>query len=212
MEHMVIPNHITNIKFNAFSWCDHLKEIDISSSVSELGREMFLACSSLTTIRVDKDNQVFDSRDNSNAIINTELNTLIYGCAGTTIPSSVTAIAPGAFSDSSLEEIMIPGNVVTLGASAFARNRLLKKVIIEPGVKEIGYKAFGECASLETLVIPQSVRSVDDNICSKCPQVEIYCEHHQKPSLWSDDFSLGDKKVYWKKDWEYINGVPTKIN
>lgn len=54
-------------------------------------------CSNLTSIIVDSENTKYDSRDNCNAIIETDSHTLITGCKNSTIPNSVTSIGDYAF-------------------------------------------------------------------------------------------------------------------
>lgn len=81
-------------------------------------------CPKLESIVVDGDNPVFDSRDNCNAIIDTQANTLLIGCKGTVIPSSVVSIGDDAFEGSGLTSIVIPdgGVVVTAEGSEIIVN------------------------------------------------------------------------------------------
>lgn len=77
-----------------------IKEIQIApyySSVNDRTGGIFNRCYKLTQILVDSNNEVFDSRDNCNAIIETSSNTLIAGCENSSIPTSVTSIGDYAF-------------------------------------------------------------------------------------------------------------------
>ncbi len=78
---------------------------------------------------VDKENTVYDSRDNCNAIIKTSTNSLIAGCKNTVIPNSVTSIGGGAFENcSSLTSITIPNSVTSIGWYAFCNCSNLQTV------------------------------------------------------------------------------------
>ena len=89
---ITIPNGVTSIKRNAFSNCSNLTSVTLPDSVESIGNAVFSGCSGLTSITVEKGNSRYDSRDNCNAIIETESNTLVQGCDITVIPDSVTSI------------------------------------------------------------------------------------------------------------------------
>ena len=115
-----IPSSVTSIGNFAFSGCSGLTGIEIPSSVTKIGEAAFSGCSRLTSINVEAGNEVYDSRDNCNAIIKKATNTLIQGCKNTKIPSSVTSIGNYAFYDcSGLTGIEIPSSVTSIGDLAF---------------------------------------------------------------------------------------------
>ena len=92
-----IPSSVTRIGSSAFRTCSGLTSLTIGNSVTSIGAYAFAACSGLTSITVEEGNPNYDSRENCNAIIETESNTLIAGCMNTIIPSSVTNIGVFAF-------------------------------------------------------------------------------------------------------------------
>lgn len=94
---VTIPDSVTKIGERAFYGCSKLTSIIIPLSVSFIGNEAFGCCSSLSSIVVDKENKCYDSREECNAIINTETNTLVAGCSITIIPDSVTTIQSESF-------------------------------------------------------------------------------------------------------------------
>ena len=118
---VTIGNSVTRIGEGAFSICSGLTSVTIPNSVTSIGLCAFSGCSGLTSIVVAEDNSRYDSRDNCNAIIETQTNTLIVGCSETTIPNSVTGIGDFAFSGcSGLTSVTIPNSVTSIGKWAFS--------------------------------------------------------------------------------------------
>ena len=146
---ITIPNSVTKIGDFAFYDCSGLTSITIPNSVTDIGEVAFLGCSSLTSIKVETGNVTYDSRNDCNAIIETETNSLILGCQNTIIPGTVTSIGDYAFSHcSGLKSVTIPNSVTSIGEEAFFECHGLTSVIIGSGVTSIGEDAFRECNRL----------------------------------------------------------------
>lgn len=129
---IVIPTGVIEIGRLAFCNCSKLSSISISESVASIGDNIFWNCDNLKSIVVDADNKIYDSRENSNAIIEKSDNKLIEGCQNTVIPSSVTSIAGDALSGcGKLKEIIIPKGVTSIGAGAFTECRNLTAIIVD---------------------------------------------------------------------------------
>ena len=106
-----------------------LTSVTIPNSVTTIGDDAFWHCTGLTSITVEKGNAVYDSRENCNAIIETQTNTLIRGCKNTIIPGSVTTIGSGAFwACTGLTSVTIPNSVTTIGDIAFWGCTNLKEI------------------------------------------------------------------------------------
>ena len=74
----------------------------------------------MESITVENGNANYDSRENCNALIETETNTLIAGCKNTVIPNSITSIGNYAFEGcTGLTAIDIPNSVTSIGYGAF---------------------------------------------------------------------------------------------
>lgn len=123
-----IPNSVSVIEWGAFADCTGLTNVKLGNSVSDLYQNAFSGCSNLTNIVVDEGNYYYDSRENCNAIIETNSNTLIVGCKGTIIPNTVTKIGDDAFKDRNLTTIELPDQITSIGKRAFGDNKELRSI------------------------------------------------------------------------------------
>ena len=166
---VTIPNSVTSIESEAFSGCTGLTSVTIPNSVTSIGDRAFEGCTGLTSIVVEGGNTVYDSRNNCNAIIETETNTLIRGCNITVIPNSVTSIGYEAFSGcTGLTSVTIPNGVTSIGDRAFSGCTGLTSVTIGNSVTSIGWYAFFGCTGLTSITIPNSVTSIEYGAFSDC--------------------------------------------
>ena len=164
----LIPPTVEAIEFHAFLGCTSLRSVVIPASVNRLECE-FSTCVSLVSITVDKDNEVYDSREDCNAIIDTVKNELIRGCQTTVIPSSVTSIGLSAFRGiCGLEHIELPAGLKQISAGAFEGCSNLQSIVIPDRVEWIGGDAFKDCVSIKSITIPASVQCLG-RICSNNP-------------------------------------------
>ena len=177
-----LPNTVTRIETQAFNSSD-LSSINLPPSLEYIGYSCFAGsnvtsfvipanvkeimlgafnCNGLTSIVVEQGNQVYDSRDNCNAIIETATNTLFEGFSVTVIPNSVTAIGSSAFREVwSLHEITIPESVAAIGEYAFGHIQLEKVTSERPVPVEIPDNAFPDnCYEQATLYVPYGTKSL----------------------------------------------------
>ena len=172
-----IPVDIERICAYAFFGCRRLKKIEIPASVTYIGTAAFSGCSGLDTIIVATGNTEYDSRNNCNAIIEKESNTLIVGCKTTKIPSGIEKIGEQAFANCDmLESIEIPDSVEQVEAWAFSGCTGLKQVKLSKNLKYINMNCFSECSSLEDIVIPEGVTQLAPGAfmhCSSLKNVEL---------------------------------------
>lgn len=158
---VVIPDAVTEIQMEAFSDCTDLTYIIIGSGLQYLGGFAFSGCGSLTNITVSKNNETFDSRNNCNAIIETEYNSLVVGSANTIIPNDVTDIGYGAFYGcSGLKSIAIPDSVEYISSEAFVGCTGLTTVTIGKKVEKIYGRTFFDCKNIKSVTIPNNVTSI----------------------------------------------------
>ena len=150
---LTIGSDVTSIGANAFDGCIGLSSIHIPASVTSIEDKAFGSCTNVPAITVAAGNTVYDSRDNCNAIIETNTNKLILGCINTTIPATVTEIGKKAFEGCHITAITIPYGVTTIGQYAFSGCSSLSSVTIPSSVTSIGNYAFSDCFSLSSVTI-----------------------------------------------------------
>ena len=154
-----IPNGVTSIGDDAFSYQDGLSSVTIPNSITSIGSGAFYNCKGLTSVTIPGSVTSIDS-------------SAFSGCNGLTsltISNGVKSIGGGAFFGCSvLTSVTIPGSVTSIGGYAFANCSGLTSLTITNGVRSIDYNAFGSCGKLKNVTIPSSVTSIGDRAFSDC--------------------------------------------
>ncbi len=158
----VIPNTVVSIRANAYSSCT-LESVNIPASITSIANTSFYDCENLETITVDADNVVYDSRNNCNAIIETNTNKLVAGSKTTIIPSTVTAIDNNAFSyrfRNGSYNITIPESVVSIGNNAYLGAYGIESITVLAEVPPtLGNDAFYDVPKYIPVYVPCGTRS-----------------------------------------------------
>ena len=150
MTSVTIPNSVTRIEYGAFS-----------------------GCSGLASIKVAEGNTVYDSRNNSNAIIETASGRLFLGCKNTKIPNGLTYIGVYSFKGcTGLVSVEVPEGVSYLEA------------------------AFQDCTNLTTVYLPQSLKRMGDYVFQGCMNIkDMYCLAEKVPDDKDNVFTGADVRT-----------------
>ncbi len=139
----VIPNSVTSICDNTFSFCNTLKEVIIPDSVTNIGEYTFYSCESLKEITIPDSVTSIDDGVFRYCVSLKEI----------TIPNSITSIGYEAFENcTSLTSITIPDSVNSIGSYTFSYCESLKEIIIPDNITYIGYNTFSNCKSLKEII------------------------------------------------------------
>ncbi len=193
IESVVIPNTVTTIGSDVFFNCTNLVNLSIPDSVTSIGEQAFenigistlhisknvtfidgaafAGCNQLVSITVDPENPVYDSRDNCNAVIFTDNNSLEVGCKNTVIPDTVTGIGYCAFFNcNELKELTIPDSVKYIDYSAFYYCGF-EELVLPDSIEYIGSHAFYECHELKKITLPKYLKVIDGMAFSSCDEL-----------------------------------------
>ena len=172
-------------KIELVSRCPNLKHLFIPATVRQIERLGHNCELELESITVQEGNPVYDSRGGCNAIIHTETNGLILGCANTVIPDDIRYISDYAFTGGHIKELYIPASVRQISTAIFQDYfdalsvfspdylRDLKSIVIDPANKY--YDSRGGCNAIiqtstdmlliacQTTTIPGTVKTIAAN-------------------------------------------------
>lgn len=186
-----LPNTITTIGSDAFSDCPNLTSITLPESlekiddnafagsglttiyipknVNSLYRNVFSRCSNLRMITVDPANTAYDSRENCNAIIQTDGDLLLTGCMNSVIPNDVWDIGISAFNGcTGLTSIELHDHFGSIAYYAFAGCENLASITFPNSMCCIGDEAFYGCSSLTSIHLPAHLTSLGEQPFINC--------------------------------------------
>ena len=143
IEECIIPEGVKKIQGNAFAQCANLQKVIIPTSVDEVvGTLLFQGCTNLKTVEIPQ----------------TTLIRSAIGFEGDGEASGAKAIPASMFSGcSSLQEFVIPNDVVYIGTGAFRNCQSLSSITIPSGVTTIGGLAFRSCEGLRSVTLLSQV-------------------------------------------------------
>ena len=175
LKNIELPNGIVEIGEEAFHGSG-LTQIEIPSTVSNIGDRVFRYCKDLTSIEVDENNINYSSKDG--ILFDKEKNELIQYPMGKKdikeyeIPETVKQIDTGAFYCSKLSKIKMFNNVNNIENMAFMGATLLQDITLSTNIEEIGKQAFYACLSLQEIKIPKNVKTIDWGTFEECNFLE----------------------------------------
>ena len=207
---ITIPDNVTTIEHHAFYYCEGLTTLHVSANITSIEDRAFAYCSGLESIVVDNGNTVYDSRDNCNALIETNTNTLLVGCKNTVIPSGVKVIADGAFRGcTELTNIEIPEGVTTIGTGAFRGCNGLESVTLPSTITMIGtyaFSAYNQVYNLTSVTVGMTTPvAITSEVFPNRANSTLYVPKGSRAAYKAANYWKEFKKII-----ELDNGVPVK--
>ena len=186
---IVIPDSVTTLGKNAFTYCPNLTSVHIGSGIKTISDSTFYWCayrlkevtfsdsSHLTTINKDA-----FARCNKLERIDLPKSLKTIGLRAfesckslktIDLSDSLTTIASHAFESCDvLEEIKMPNTVKSIGDEAFIKCYNLKEVYLNDSILDIGENAFCSCRSLKSIRIPDLITQLKFGVLSGCTALE----------------------------------------
>ena len=160
LKNIDLPKSIKTIGTQAFSSNYDIRNLYIPASVEKIAQRAFFSCANLVSITVDKDNKKLDSRDNCNAIIETDTNTLIQASNSTVaIPATVKALGDYAFARLGIRKLDIPETVSKMGQNVFEGASIMTFIAHGATPLSIPNDAFGYLNPNTVLIVPDGSKA-----------------------------------------------------
>jgi hypothetical protein len=175
-EDLVIPEGIVTYNANILYGYSKLKSIHFPSTLTDISAGGLAGCPGLQSVTIDQNNLVLDSRDNCNAIIKTATNTLVTGCAASTVPEGTKSVGIAAFRHcKGLTTIVLPETVTSLKDYAFQDCSNLISVNFPSKVTNIGAYCF-EGTALTEVNLSSIVTNfyLDNSVFANTPITDLY--------------------------------------
>ena len=224
LESVEIPSYITSIGPKAFANCHKLLTLVIPEHVNTISPDAFVDCQSLNRIHVVSKNAYFDSRNDCDAIINSDEDKLVVGCMNTVIPSSVKSIGAFAFKGCrNLTTLEFPETIEEIEESAFELCGNLREITFPLSLSYIGPNAFSGCKMLTKITLPEQLAMIGNKAFSNCQNLAtIYSMSTEPPTCGNDAFSgcravvyvpIGSKAAYQEaEEWKDLTIMEMKEN
>lgn len=137
IDHIDIPESVTDIGWNEFEGCSKLVRVTIPQSLTELPDGMFSSCSALEQVSIPKGlNKIPDGIFNDCVSLET-----------INLPDKTEVIGWRAFANTGIMTLVVPETVTEIGLEAFAGCLQLENIKL-PQLVKLGNAAFSNCPKL----------------------------------------------------------------
>ena len=191
-ESIYLPESVKEIKSNAFSGCNNLKNITLPSQIEAISENCFRADLSLKTITVPQNVKEIQSY-------------AFRGCTALesiTLSDNIEKLGDGIFYDcTSLKSIKLPEKITEIPSSAFLFSENMQFVLFPKNLKKINQDAFTGCKSLEEIYLPDGLEVIENSAFSSC--VNLKKAYVPKSVNFMGDYAFGSENnltIYGYKD------------
>ena len=168
-----LPAGVTSINDGAFKGCSSLKGIYLPNTMDTIGASAFESCAKMTQLAIPKNVTSIGAR----AFVGDTALFMVY--MRDADYSSLVSIGDEAFKGCTAlgkfcsdDAFVIPGNLETIGASAFEGCESIEDVNMNETVTTIGAKAFKDCRELVNVVLSSKLADISQEAFSGCRRLK----------------------------------------
>ncbi|MBQ3110728.1 MAG: leucine-rich repeat protein [Clostridia bacterium] len=160
LEEIDLPDSLIYLYNAAFENCTNLKTITLPKNLKKIESDVFAGCDKLTSVTIDDKNEYFSIEDG--IIFNKEKTELImalpYLTGTVVVPEGMTEVPYKAFSNSSVETVIMHDNITAIRYGAFHNCSNLKNITIPDKVTDLGEYTFTNCNRLKTVILGNELK------------------------------------------------------
>lgn len=211
-KHVVIPEGVTKIGYQAFKNNTTIETVKLANSVIGINSEAFYGCISLKSIDLGAGLTYINHHAFNNTASLKEIfipKTLIYsqdydwyglfdnsGLKKITFENGTKFIPASLFRGSSVEEIVFPNTLLYIGESAFSNCDKLKKIVLPNSLIGVKSTAFYDCDALEEISLSDNIYYLEGGAFAECdnlkevtiPKSLLYADTEYVNSAWVGPF------------------------
>ena len=198
----LVINDVPSISKNAFKYCQSITSIEIGGSVEIIEEGAFYDCDNIRTLKIGNGVKEIckEAFYHCNCIDALEL------------PESVERIGESAFSHCSILNLVVSGEITSIGVRAFYLSPVeeftgpayllgwisdgnLVRATITSG-EFINSNELQYCY-IKEIYIPACITRIGSNAFYGCDYLTIYCEVTEQPEGWAEDWNATNCPVVW---------------
>ena len=174
LQHIEIPESVTEIGEKAFDGCAALEEIEIGKEISRVGNSAFQECTGLKKVSFQKNDKMVITNAGKKLYPVTIGKQAFTNCAALTevnLSVNINTIEPMAFSGcKELKELNLPEGLENIGYGFIANTGVISLTVpstVIGGDNNYGREGIMEGSVLETLIFADGIKTIPGYFCYK---------------------------------------------